>query len=798
MIKITFLSLAAFFCLSAGAAENSGVAVADTSRVVDLDEVIVVAQPKEQLLMRRQPLSSTSFGTSQMNQLGIRGLSRLSAYVPSFEMPDYGSRLTSSMYIRGIGSRVNNSAVGIYYDNIPLMSKSAFNTHFYMLDRVDVLRGPQGTLYGANTEGGIVRIYSRNPMEYEGTDVNFGVATRFGRHAELAHYHRPTDRLAFMVAAFYSGQNGFFKNTNLDERNDLVNEAGAKAHLTWKPTGKLSFDLTSDYQYTNQTAFPYGLYDVEANHTDDPSTTITNAYRRQMVNTGLTVAADMGCLLLTSTTSHQYLWDRMTMDQDYVAADYMRLQQQQKMNAVTQELVLRSKAAAPGASASADNASPSGAIDWQHTTGLFGSYEWLHTVAPVYFGDEMGSFIMAQWGMPAAAQSYMKFSNNWVPGDFHTPQLNLAAYHESNITFSDRLMLTLGLRYDYSQVKIDYSTQALFDLSVTMRGQTSTHAYLSNFTSDQKHSYNQLLPKAALTYRLDRQGSNVYAVVSKGFRAGGYNLQMFSDIFQTEERGLGKQLQSMMAADYTVEHTQEQIDRVNQTITYKPEESWNYEIGTHLNIGGGTSRACPVKVDAAVFFTQIRNQQLSVMAGSYGYGRAMVNAGRSYSYGAELALRGSALDDHLTWSATYSFTNAKFKEYDDSISVGEGKESHYVHISYKDNHVPFIPQHQMSLAADYRFDTGCDIVKNITFGANLLGKGKTYWEADNSICQKFYATLGAHLAFDLDGIVVDLWGRNLTDTRYHTFLVNSKLPEQNYFAQIGTPLQVGCDLRIHF
>ena len=167
------------------------VMTADTSRVVDLDEVVVVAQPKEGFLLRQQPMSSSAFGSREMQQLNVRSLSQLSDHVPSFAMPSYGSRLTSSMYIRGIGSRVNNSAVGIYYDHIPLMSKSAYNTHFYMLDRVDVLRGPQGTLYGANSEGGIVRIYSKNPMSYQGTDLNLGIGTGFYRKVEVAHYHRP-------------------------------------------------------------------------------------------------------------------------------------------------------------------------------------------------------------------------------------------------------------------------------------------------------------------------------------------------------------------------------------------------------------------------------------------------------------------------------------------------------------------------------------------------------------------------------------------------------------------------------
>jgi len=72
-------------------------ALNDTSKVVDLDEVVVVAQPKEQVRLRLQPLSSNVFGNEQLQQLGVRDLSQLSQYVPAFTMPAYGSRLTSSM-----------------------------------------------------------------------------------------------------------------------------------------------------------------------------------------------------------------------------------------------------------------------------------------------------------------------------------------------------------------------------------------------------------------------------------------------------------------------------------------------------------------------------------------------------------------------------------------------------------------------------------------------------------------------------------------------------------------------------
>ena len=78
--------------------------VNDTSRVVDLDEVVVVPQPKEGFSLRQQCINSTAFTSNELNRLEIRNLSQLADYVPSFAMPQYGSRLTSSMYMRVIGS----------------------------------------------------------------------------------------------------------------------------------------------------------------------------------------------------------------------------------------------------------------------------------------------------------------------------------------------------------------------------------------------------------------------------------------------------------------------------------------------------------------------------------------------------------------------------------------------------------------------------------------------------------------------------------------------------------------------
>lgn len=771
--------------------------VNDTSRVVDLDEVVVISQPKETFRLRRQPMSSSVFTGEQMEKLNVGDLRQLSAYVPSFAMPAYGSRLTSAMYIRGLGSRISNSAVGVYYDNVPLMSPAAYNNHFYMLDRIDVLRGPQGTLYGANTEGGIVRIYSKNPMNYQGTDIALGLASGFARKVEVAHYHHPSDQLAFSAAGFYSGQDGFFQNQAIGQNADKMDEAGGKMRLMWKPTERLLIDLTTDYQYTRQNGFPYGEYDVKERWSALPSTTFMPGYKRNMVNTGLGIRYDMNKLLLTSTTSYQFLRDRMDMDIDYTLDDRMALLQRQKMSAVTEELTLRSKNYGM----------------WRHTTGLFGSRQWLRTDATVTFGQDLlrpigqsienamknamlqgftGRFIaqgMTPQEAAAAAQAQVDAmgitmtAEMAVPSTFRQPQTVLAAYHESSITLADLLTATVGLRFDYNKVGIDYDCYGYMAMTGGTANAVSTNTLDSHILNSHSASFTQLLPKFGLSYKLDGRGSNVYASVSKGYMAGGYNIQLFSDILEAD---LGDPMAQQQAqrGDVTVEHTEQDYADIEDAISYKPEESWNYELGAHLNLFGSKLQA-----DVAMFYTRLRNQQLSVMAPHYGFGRMTVNAGKSSTCGLEMALRGQAFDNRLSWAATYSFTRATFREYVDTKDDG-------TLIDYKDNKIPFVPAHSFSVLADYRIGVSDDeVLRAVTVGANLTGNGRTYWDDANTAWQNLYTLLGAHVLVDMGCVDVDFWGRNLTDTKYCTFAMPFS---GSYIGQRGNPFQLGVDVRVKF
>lgn len=795
-------ALLSFFALTSWAVNENESVEADTSRVYDIEEVVVVSQPKEFFRLRQQPVSSSSYSGLQLSGLHAQDLRELSDFVPSFTMPNYGSRYTSSMYIRGIGSRVNSPAVGIYVDGMPLQSKSSFNFHVYDIDRIDVLRGAQGTLYGMNTEGGLVRLYTKNPMNYQGTDVTLSAGTHWTRRAEVSHYNKLSDRLAFSLAGFYNGQKGFFRNQATGERADAFNESGGRLRLVWQPTPRLNFDYVADYQYVRQNGFPYGLLTSLTSTASEPSTNHQGSYRRNMLNTGLNFTYHGNGFDLNSITTYQYLRDYMLMDIDYLPLDFLHMEQRQKQNSLAQELTLKSR-----------NDS-----HWHWTFGAFFSYQNLTTNAPVFFDPAMNTMLsknitdyayygmynsmvarMVGQGMPQEAAERQVTSVieraggcnidmqvETIPGFFKTPQTNLGLFHESNIDLTDRLTATLGLRYDFSRTDIDYRTSARTTLSEDVMG-THVDAAISSLLERKEHSiFNQLLPKVGLRLRIDENGSNIYATVSKGYRAGGFNIQMFSDILQTELQTSAQSARGEMV----IEHDAIAYDNIAKTISFDPETSWNYEFGTHLNLFENR-----IQLDLSGYYMRVSNQQLSVMAGNYGFGRMMVNAGRSYSCGIETSLRGSALENRLSWAVNYAYTHAVFKEYDDSIKV-DGKNQY---ISYKDKKVPFVPQQTVSASIDYRVDFNRSTLRSLTFGINGSAQGKTWWDEANTYAQKFYLTTGAHVDAAFPHVVVSLWGRNLTNTKYNTFAVQSSATgEQLTFAQRGMPLQLGVDVKLHF
>lgn len=799
MNKYRFFALVLSF-LAAG---NMLAEEVDTLKVVDVEEVLVIAAPKENKKLREQPAAVTLLSQQDMQATQVNSIKNLTALVPNMFIPDYGSRLTSAVYIRGIGSRINTPSVGLYVDNIPYIDKSAFDFNYSDVERIDVLRGPQGTLYGRNAMGGLIKVHTKSPFTYQGTDLRLGAGTHNAYNASVTHYHRTSDRFAFSTGGFYDYQGGFFRNVvRGNEKVDKGQSAGGRFRGIYLPTENLKLDLNVSYEYSDQGGYPYfymGKIDPAEQKEDlkpyigKISNDEASSYYRNLMNAGLNIEYQAQHFTLSAVTGYQFLRDRMFMDQDFTPENIFNIEQKQKMNTISEEIVLKSK---PNRR-------------WQWTTGAFGFYQWLHTEGPVVFHkDGINQVIEGNANnvfdglaaIPGAPTMHLSINNESmnVSGSFDTPTLSGAIFHQStfNDLFIKGLSATLGLRLDYEKIRMDYSSVASstdFNFSLAMpnsprviesKGLKGEAAYLGKESTD----YVQLLPKFALQYEW-RKGNNVYATATRGYRSGGYNIQMFSDLITGV---LSNSMMDAIAADpkfssmsAMINKMKKELPDVKDATRYKPEYTWNYELGSHHTLWEGRLLA-----DLSVFYMDTRNQQISKFADS-GLGRITVNAGKSHSYGAEVSLR-AAVTDALMLNACYGYTYATFKDYETNVKVNGKMQS----INYKGNYVPFVPKHTLNLGGQYvfRINPG-HLLDRIQLNANYTAAGRIYWTEENTVSQAFYGTLNGRVSFQKGRGQIDFWVRNALDKEYAAFYFESM---GNGFMQKGRPIQAGIELRCRF
>ena len=115
--------------------------------------------------------AATTIGQTEIERLNIVNIKQVSEVAPNFYMPQYGSRMTSSVYVRGLGTRIDQPVVGLNIDNVPIINKDNFDFDLADITRIEILRGPQNILYGRNTMGGLINIYTLSPLSFEGVKI---------------------------------------------------------------------------------------------------------------------------------------------------------------------------------------------------------------------------------------------------------------------------------------------------------------------------------------------------------------------------------------------------------------------------------------------------------------------------------------------------------------------------------------------------------------------------------------------------------------------------------------------------
>lgn len=664
-------------------------------RMIELEEIVIRAS-KDNITYKSIPASVSVISSTNITENEVRSLSDISSSAPNFFMPDYGSKLTSPVYIRGIGSRINSPSVGLYVDYVPYFEKAAFDFDFFDIKRIEVLRGPQGTLFGRNTMGGIVNIVTTSPMDYSGTNINLSAGTYGTYSVNGGHYGSINDKFGYSLALNYLHNDGFYTNQYSGDHVDNLNSFGFRNRMIYELSEKLTIENIVGYENSKQGGYPYSLYNDSLEKAEEINYNQESSYNRSLFSDALLVKYNYNNLDIIATTSYQYLDDIQNIDQDFTPDSLFFISQTQNQNMISQEVVARSN----------------GKHRYNWLIGGYGFYQAFDNDVHV---DAYSSKL-----------SYLKTYDHSISG--------IAFFHQSTLTdfIFKNLTLTGGIRVDSERDILEYK----YDRNLNGKQEILADTLYPSLKSL------EIIPKIALNYKV--KNSNLYLVVAKGYKTGGFNT--------TFERP--------------------------EDLTFEPEFSWNYEVGIKTPVFNNHFYA-----DIAVFYIDWKNQQIYQTVPS-GRGSMLKNAGHSSSKGGEFSLTFLPYRGYDA-TLTYGYTDAKFITYELNTNT-----------NYNNNYIPYVPRNTLSLKAGKTFVVhNSNILDNIRINAIYRGAGRIYWNELNSQKQPYYGIFDAKISFIKKAFQFDLWTKNLFNSSYSSFYFEAL---GNKYVQTGKPLQIGMNLSLKF
>jgi outer membrane receptor protein involved in Fe transport len=719
-----------------------------------MPEIHVATTYKGTELSQMRPIANTTLYLRQLETWRVSDIKELAAFVPNLYIPDYGSRMTSSIYVRGIGSRIEQPAMGVYIDGVPLLNKNAYDFDLVDARSINVLRGPQNTLYGRNTMGGVIDIRTLSPLDYSGVRLTLEAGNGGVVRGRLSQYRRRTPNDGWAWNLYGSHQEGFYKNNYSGSHVDWSNNGGASARYDRR--GNQGFRLSNvvSADWLNQGGYPYRMISEDGSAAPIAYNDRC-AYRRLTVRDGLSVERTVaeGRLKLLSTTSGMWLDDAMTMDQDFTTTSYFTLRQAQQEGTLNEDFVLKS----------ADDRRR-----WNHLTGVNLWGRRLKMQAPVTMKQEgidrliLGNANAALGqAVPGASIGFME-EEFPLSSNFGIRSYGVALYHHSTWRLG-AWRLAAGLRVEHEGQRFAYDCDALVHLRV-LPFMPNYQEFTTQMDGVRRQDFTEVAPSLSATYQAGDW--TWHTSVARGYKAGGFNTQLFSDLLQQEmSSGLRQKMPGSTSA------TTESAD-AGDVVAYKPEYSWNYETGVKYQ----HNRWC---AEATAFYIDCRDQQLTVFPAGMQTGRMMTNAGRTRSYGVESEVRYIA--GRWNVGISYGLTEATFRQY---VS-GE--------TNYRGKRLPYAPRHTAMGSVDWRQPLRGDWT--LLCHADYRAVGPTYWDDANEWQQSFYGLLSASATVQWRSYGLKVWGKNLTDEHYTTFHFVSM---QRHFEQEGKPVECGVTLSVEF
>ncbi len=444
-------------------------------KTVGLSEVTVVEFKKSKENLATNSVSVVDSGF--INRHELQSITELTAVVPNFYMPEYGSKQNTPVYIRGVGAKTKGSAVGFYVDGIPHFENSSFDVDMSNIASVTVFRGPQGTLYGRNAIGGIINVSTVSPLAYQGTQFKLGYGSHNDALFQFSHYNKLGSKVGYSVAGGYHYNDGFHRNMFTNKYADQLKDAYGRVALVWLLDNKWFLRVNSMLDYSNQGGYPYGKYNRLTGETEPVNYNRYSSYRRLLSTSGLNISYAGENISFSSQTAFQYIRDRQGIDQDFTSNDTYFVKNRLKQTMLSQEFILKS-----------NNSS---------------RYQWL-----------WGAFAMTQHINNTVETQYIT-KDNAFPTHYRIPVNALAIYHQSTIKLFSGFSFIAGLRWDYENSTLKYLRET-YQLSTD-----GARTEVKNVNSSLH--FNQITPKFALQYQDECNNNSYYFSVTRGYKAGGFN-----------------------------------------------------------------------------------------------------------------------------------------------------------------------------------------------------------------------------------------------------------------------------------
>ncbi|MGV8959766.1 MAG: TonB-dependent receptor [Stenotrophomonas sp.] len=624
------------------------------SDAVQLDSVSVTAQRREEQ-MQKTPLSMSVISGVELDRMQVKRVDDVKFAAPNIVIEqNTGTSSGAKIFIRGIGTDdsmfTNDPGVALYIDDVYIPRQNGAMFDLYDVERIEVLRGPQGTLYGRNATGGAIRYISKKPTGEDKFSIDGSVGNLGRRDARVTFATRVGETLDISAAALSRQRDGFLKDIT---HNRLVNDQDVLAGRlslasTW---GEASYATMSIDRLRERSTPAWGTpVALDANGNQIPR--LGSFYKTESDTLGmndldqlgvaLTSETDFGAVSMRNILHYRKLHHHFYMDMDGTTQTRYHVSQDQHQNQHGYEA--------------------------QFISQLEGPFSW---VAGVFAFWEHNN-------QPTRSDVFVRGGTNTIEQDTTA----YAVYAQGDYKFTDQLTLTLGGRYSHENK----------DFSVVSLKANGT----PNFSKALQRSWNRPDWKALLSYDF---ADNVmgYASVTTGFKSGGFNgrgstpetvLPVDAETLLAYELGVKSTLLDnrlrLNANYYRLDYAGIQLSAVNpQGVIVLTNATGALIQGVEVEAEAQLSRK--LRVNATLGTIDSHYQDYSALNAAYFNGRALKNAPKmQWTLGASYVQPVGNAD--LVFSAQARHSDDYFQNQDASrLIMRRAGEEYNARIAYQPN-----------------------------------------------------------------------------------------------------------------